>query len=80
MVAGSRLSIARRVNWLDAQSRWAMGMIQLAERAEKNVRVKDTEYRVGGRGRPGGVGQPELGGHVGVLVVGAVPRTQPLRM
>jgi hypothetical protein len=30
------------------------GMIQLAERAEKNVRVKDTEYRVGGRGRPGG--------------------------
>src|SRR5580658_2260899 len=30
------------------------GMIQLAQRAEKNIRVKDTEYRVGGRGRPGG--------------------------
>jgi hypothetical protein len=29
------------------------GMIQLAQRAEKDVRVKDTEYRVGGRGRPG---------------------------
>ena len=30
------------------------GMIQLAQRAEKNVRVKDMEFRVGGRGRPGG--------------------------
>jgi hypothetical protein len=30
------------------------GMIQLAQRAEKDVRVKDMEYRVGGRGRPGG--------------------------
>lgn len=30
------------------------GMIQLAQRAEKGVRVKDMEYRVGGRGRPGG--------------------------
>jgi hypothetical protein len=30
------------------------GMIQLALRAETNVRIKDTEYRVGGRGRPGG--------------------------
>jgi hypothetical protein len=30
------------------------GMIQLAQRPEKNVRVKDMEYRVGGRGRPGG--------------------------
>ncbi len=30
------------------------GMIQLAERAEKAVRMKDTEYRIGGRGRPGG--------------------------
>ena len=28
------------------------GMIQLAQRAEKDVRVKDMEYRVGGRGRP----------------------------
>ncbi len=30
------------------------GMIQLAERPDTDVRVKDTEYRVGGRGRPGG--------------------------
>jgi hypothetical protein len=31
-----------------------LGMIQLAQRPEKNARVKDMEYRVGGRGRPGG--------------------------
>lgn len=31
-----------------------LGMIQLAERPEKGVRVRDTEYRIGGRGRPGG--------------------------
>lgn len=30
------------------------GMIQLAQRPEKDVRVKDTEFRIGGRGRPGG--------------------------
>jgi hypothetical protein len=30
------------------------GMIQLAQRAETDVRVKDTEFRIGGRGRPGG--------------------------
>jgi len=30
------------------------GMIQLAQRPEKNTRVKDIEYRIGGRGRPGG--------------------------
>jgi hypothetical protein len=30
------------------------GMIQLAQRAEKDVRVKDSEFRIGGRGRPGG--------------------------
>ncbi len=30
------------------------GMIHLAQRPEKNVRVKDLEYRIGGRGRPGG--------------------------
>ena len=29
-------------------------MIQLAQRPEKNARVKDIEYRIGGRGRPGG--------------------------
>ena len=30
------------------------GMIQLAQRPEKDVRVKDMEYRIGGRGLPGG--------------------------
>jgi hypothetical protein len=30
------------------------GMIHLAQRPEKGARVKDTEYRIGGRGRPGG--------------------------
>jgi hypothetical protein len=30
------------------------GMIQLGQRPEKGARVKDTEYRIGGRGRPGG--------------------------
>ena len=36
------------------------GMIQLAERPEKDVRVKDQEYRVGGRGRPGGASPDSL--------------------
>jgi hypothetical protein len=31
-----------------------LGMIHLAQRPEKGVRVKDMEYRIGGRGRPGG--------------------------
>ena len=31
-----------------------LGMIQLGERPEKGLRVKDMEYRIGGRGRPGG--------------------------
>jgi hypothetical protein len=31
-----------------------------AQRAEKGVRVKDMEYRVGGRGRPGGASQDSL--------------------
>jgi hypothetical protein len=30
------------------------GMIQLAQRPDKGARVKDIEYRIGGRGRPGG--------------------------
>ncbi len=30
------------------------GMIHLAQRPEKNVRVKDMEYRIGGRGLPAG--------------------------
>jgi len=37
-----------------------LGMIQLAERPEKNVRVKDMEFRVGGRGRPGGASPDSL--------------------
>ena len=31
-----------------------LGMIQLAQRPETGARVKDMEYRIGGRGRPGG--------------------------
>jgi len=31
-----------------------LGMIQLAQRPEKGLRVKDMEFRIGGRGRPGG--------------------------
>ena len=38
-----------------------LGMIQLAQRAEKNVRVKDMEFRIGGRGGPGGA-SPEQSG------------------
>jgi hypothetical protein len=30
------------------------GMLQFAQRTEKNVRIIDFEYRLGGRGRPGG--------------------------
>jgi hypothetical protein len=36
------------------------GMIQLAQRAEKGVRVKDMEFRIGGRGRPGGASPDSL--------------------
>jgi hypothetical protein len=31
-----------------------LGMIHLAQRPEKNARMKDMEFRIGGRGRPGG--------------------------
>jgi hypothetical protein len=31
-----------------------LGMIHLAQRPEKGLRISDTEYRIGGRGRPGG--------------------------
>jgi hypothetical protein len=41
-----------------------LGMIQLGQRSEKNARVKDTEYRIGGRGRPGGASPDSL---VGIL-------------
>ena len=36
------------------------GMIQLAQRPGKDLRVKDTEYRIGGRGRPGGTSPDSL--------------------
>jgi hypothetical protein len=36
------------------------GMIQLAQRPQKNIRVKDMEYRIGGRGRPGGASPDSL--------------------
>jgi hypothetical protein len=37
-----------------------LGMIHLAQRPEKDVRVKDIEYRIGGRGRPGGASPDSL--------------------
>src|SRR5580692_8571576 len=37
-----------------------LGMIHLAQRPEKGVRVKDLEYRVGGRGLPGGASPDSL--------------------
>jgi hypothetical protein len=40
------------------------GMIHLAQRPEKGVRIKDMEYRMGGRGRPGGATPDSL---VGVM-------------
>ena len=36
------------------------GMIHLAQRPEKNTRVKDMEYRIGGRGLPGGASPDSL--------------------
>ena len=36
------------------------GMIHLAQRPEKGARVKDMEYRIGGRGRPGGASPDSL--------------------
>jgi len=40
------------------------GMIHLAQRPQKGARVKDMEYRIGGRGRPGGESPDSL---VGVI-------------
>jgi hypothetical protein len=37
-----------------------LGMIHLAQRPEKSIRVKDLEYRIGGRGRPGGANPDSL--------------------
>jgi hypothetical protein len=37
-----------------------LGMLHLAQRPEKDVRVKDMEYRIGGRGRPGGASPDSL--------------------
>jgi hypothetical protein len=37
-----------------------LGMIQLGVRAEKDIRIKDMEYRIGGRGRPGGASPDSL--------------------
>ena len=36
------------------------GMVHLAWRPEKNTRVKDLEFRIGGRGRPGGASPDSL--------------------
>src|ERR1700680_1711072 len=51
---------------LDDDSKEAMvalhgaGMVHIAERPQKGVRVTDMEYRIGGRGRPGGAGPDSL--------------------
>ena len=37
-----------------------LGMIHLAQRPEKDVRIKDLEFRIGGRGRPGGASPDSL--------------------
>jgi hypothetical protein len=36
------------------------GMIQLGQRPEKDARIKDMEYRIAGRGRPGGASPDSL--------------------
>jgi hypothetical protein len=36
------------------------GMIQLGQRPEKDARIKDIEFRIGGRGRPGGTSPDSL--------------------
>jgi hypothetical protein len=41
-----------------------LGMVQLAQRSAKGARVKDMEFRIGGRGRPGGESPDSL---VGVI-------------
>jgi hypothetical protein len=41
-----------------------LGMIHLAQRPEKGARVKDLEFRIGGRGRPGGATPDSLVGVV----------------
>ncbi len=41
-----------------------LGMIHLAQRPAKGSRVKDMEYRIGGRGRPGGATPDDLVGVV----------------
>ena len=41
-----------------------LGMIHLAQRPGKDVRVTDMEYRIGGRGRPGGASPDSLVGVV----------------
>jgi hypothetical protein len=37
-----------------------LGMVHLAQRPEKDLRVKDMEFRMGGRGRPGGANPDSL--------------------
>jgi hypothetical protein len=36
------------------------GMVHLAQRPQKSARIKDMEYRIGGRGRPGGASPDSL--------------------
>ncbi len=57
---GDRKAVLMIRQSLDDDSKAAMvalhgeGMVHLAWRPERNVRVKDMEFRIGGRGRPGG--------------------------
>jgi hypothetical protein len=37
-----------------------LGMFHLAQRPDKGVRIKDMEYRIGGRGLPGGANPDSL--------------------
>ena len=51
-------------------------MIHLAERPQKGVRVKDTEYRIGGRGRPAGATPDSLVSVVAKRIGNAVLRSR----
>lgn len=63
---GDRKAVLMIRQSLDDDSRAAMvalhgaGMVHLAWRPERDVRVKDMEFRIGGRGRPGGASPDSL--------------------
>jgi hypothetical protein len=63
---GDRKAVLMIRQSLDDDSKAAMvalhgaGMVHLAWRPERDVRVKDMEFRIGGRGRPGGASPDSL--------------------